>query len=152
MNSDIFQKALAFVLKWEGGYVNNPNDKGGATNRGITQYTYNSWLVSQGKLRKDVKFISALEVKEIYYKNYWLKTGCDKMSKTFAVICFDTAVNMGISRVKEFLKTANWSDTEKFLNAREAKYREFATYGNQKIFLQGWLNRLNALRKFVKEI
>lgn len=152
MNSDIFQKALSFVLKWEGGYVNNPNDKGGATNMGITQYTYNSLLVSQGKTRKDVKFISFAEVKEIYYKNYWLKTGCDKMTKVFAVICFDTAVNMGISRVREFLKIANWTDTEKFLNAREAKYREFATYGNQKIFLQGWLNRLNALRKFVKEI
>lgn len=152
MNSDIFQKALSFVLKWEGGYVNNPNDKGGATNMGITQYTYNSRLVSQGKTRKDVKFISFAEVKEIYYKNYWLQTGCDKMTKVFAVICFDTAVNMGISRVREFLKIANWTDTEKFLNAREAKYREFATYGNQKIFLQGWLNRLNALRKFVKEI
>lgn len=148
----LFQKALSFVLRWEGGYVNNPNDKGGATNKGITQYTYNTWLVAQGKARKDVKFISDSEVREIYRKNYWIKTGCNKMSKPFAVICFDTAVNMGISRVKEFLLIANWCDTEKFLNAREAKYREFASYGNQKIFLQGWLNRLNALRKFVKEI
>ena len=151
-SEQIFQKALSFVLRWEGGYVNNPNDKGGATNKGITQYTYNAWLVTQGKPRKDVKFISDTEVREIYKKNYWIKTGCDKMSKNFAVICFDTAVNLGISRVKEFLRAAAWCDTEKFLNAREAKYREFATYGNQKIFLQGWLNRLNALRTFVKEI
>lgn len=152
MTTDLFKKALSFVLKWEGGYVNNPNDKGGATNKGITQGTYNNWLIAQGKSRKDVKFISQQEVEEIYYKNYWLKTGCDKMSKVFAVICFDTAVNMGVGRVKEFLQAARWTDPQKFLAAREQKYREFAKYGNQKIFLNGWLNRLNGLRNFIKKI
>jgi lysozyme family protein len=43
-NIKLFKKALKFVLKWEGGYGHNPNDKGGATNKGITQYTYNAWL------------------------------------------------------------------------------------------------------------
>lgn len=152
MTTDLFKKALSFVLKWEGGYVNNPNDKGGATNKGITQGTYNNWLISQGKSRKDVKFISQQEVEEIYYKNYWLKAGCDKMSKVFAVICFDTAGNMGVGRVKEFLQAARWTDPQKFLAAREQKYREFAKYGNQKIFLNGWLNRLNDLRNFIKKI
>lgn len=151
-DKELFKKALAFVLKWEGGYVNNPNDKGGATNKGITQYTYNSWLVSQGKPRKDVKFITQQEVEEIYYKNYWLKANCNNMSKIFAVICFDTAVNMGVGRVTEFLKIAQWKDVDKFLTAREYKYREFATYGTQKIFLKGWLNRLNDLRIFIKTI
>lgn len=152
MTTDLFKKALSFVLKWEGGYVNNLNDKGGATNKGITQGTYNNWLIAQGKSRKDVKFISQQEVEEIYYKNYWLKAGCDKMSKVFAVICFDTAVNMGVGRVKEFLQAARWTDPQKFLAAREQKYREFAKYGNQKIFLNGWLNRLNDLRNFIKKI
>lgn len=152
MTTDLFKKALSFVLKWEGGYVNNPNDKGGATNKGITQGMYNNWLIAQGKSRKDVKFISQQEVEEIYYKNYWLKAGCDKMSKVFAVICFDTAVNMGVGRVKEFLQAARWTDPQKFLAAREQKYREFAKYGNQKIFLNGWLNRLNDLRNFIKKI
>lgn len=152
MTTDLFKKALSFVLKWEGGYVNNPNDKGGATNKGITQGTYNNWLIAQGKSRKDVKFISQQEVEEIYYKNYWLKAGCDKMSKVFAVICFDTAVNMGVGRVKEFLQAAHWTDPQKFLATREQKYREFAKYGNQKIFLNGWLNRLNDLRNFIKKI
>ena len=151
MEKELFKKALAFVLRWEGGYVNNPNDKGGATNKGITQLTYNKWLISQGKDRKDVKFISQPEVEEIYYKNYWLKAGCHNMSPIFAVISFDTAVNMGVSRVKEFLRVAKWINPDAFLNAREEKYKEFATYGNQKIFLKGWLNRLNALREFIKD-
>ena len=37
-----FNRAISFTLKWEGGYVNHPADKGGATNRGITQSTLNA--------------------------------------------------------------------------------------------------------------
>lgn len=147
-----FQKALSFVLKWEGGYVNNPNDKGGATNKGITQNTYNFWLKNKGLKAKDVKNISNFEVEQIYYKNYWLAAGCDKMSPEFAILAFDTAVNMGLARVSQFMKTAQWKYPEKFIAAREAKYKEFAEYGNQKIFLQGWLNRLKDLEKFIADL
>ncbi len=150
--NNLFKKALKFVLKWEGGYVNNPNDKGGATNKGITQYTYNSWLKSHGLAFRDVRYITDSEVEQIYYKNYWLRAGCDKMSSKFALLAFDTAVNMGLARVNQFLKAAQWKYPEKFIAAREAKYREFASYGNQKIFLKGWLNRLNDLKKFIKTI
>lgn len=144
-----FEKALKFVLKWEGGYVNNPNDKGGATNKGITQSTYNTWLRSKGQNIKDVRNITDSEVKEIYYNNYWLKAGCDKMSEKFAILCFDTAVNMGVSRVGEFLKAAEYKYPDKFIIARIRKYNEFAKYGNQKIFLQGWLNRVLDLETFI---
>ena len=64
-----FKKALKFVLKWEGGYVNNPHDKGGATNKGITQNTYNTWLKSLSLAPRDVKNITQEEVEQIYYKN-----------------------------------------------------------------------------------
>ena len=67
------------------------------------------------------------------------------MSPKFALLAFDTAVNMGVSRVNQFMKAAQWKYPEKFIAARRAKYEEFAQYGNQKIFLQGWLNRLKAL-------
>ena len=146
---EIFEKALFFVLKWEGGYVNNPNDKGGATNKGITQATYNAWLRSKGKSTKDVRNISDSEVKEIYYNNYWLKAGCNKMTEKFAIICFDTAVNMGVSRVSEFLKYGKYKSTDKFLLARIRKYTEFAKVGNQKTFLLGWLNRVMDLEKYI---
>ena len=54
-NKELFKKALAFVLKWEGGFVNDPDDKGGATNKGITQTTYNSYLKSKKQKTKSVK-------------------------------------------------------------------------------------------------
>jgi lysozyme family protein len=145
----IFEKALKFVLKWEGGYVNNPNDKGGATNKGITQSTYNSWLRSKGQNLKDIRNITDSEVKEIYYNNYWLKAGCDKMSEKFAILSFDTAVNMGVTRVQEFLQYAKYTNPDKFIIARIRKDAEFSTYGNQKVFLQGWLNRVLDLETFI---
>jgi len=148
----IFQKALSFVLKAEGGYVNDPDDKGGATNKGITQNTYNGWLQSKGLSVKDVKNITTDEVAQIYYQNYWIKAGCTQMSKVFAVYAFDTAVNMGVGRVKEFMTYAQYKDPNKFLIARIAKYRQFSKNPSQAKFLKGWLNRVNALREFAKTV
>ena len=31
---------LPFILRWEGGFVNDPMDKGGATNKGVTIATW----------------------------------------------------------------------------------------------------------------
>lgn len=150
--TDLFKQALQFVLKWEGGYSNNPNDLGGATNKGITQNTYNAWLASKGLAARDVKNITDKEVEEIYYRNYWLKSGCDNMTPKFAVICFDTAVNMGVSRISEFLKAADYKSPEKFLLARIRKYNEFAKVSTQRAFLHGWLNRVFNLQEFINKI
>lgn len=43
MSADGFEPALAFVLRWEGGFVDNPADPGGRTNKGITQKVYDAW-------------------------------------------------------------------------------------------------------------
>lgn len=149
---ELYNKALQFILKQEGGFVDDPDDHGGATNKGITQGTYDSYRKSLRKSTQSVKNITATEVSEIYYKNYWLKAGCDKMSPIFAVIAFDTAVNMGIARVPEFMKIAEYKNPEKFLLARIQKYTEFAKKGNQKKFLLGWLNRVFNLIEFTKTI
>ena len=34
------RKLAPFILKWEGGFVNDPDDLGGATNMGVTIGTY----------------------------------------------------------------------------------------------------------------
>ena len=152
MSKELFEKALSFVLRWEGGYINHPNDLGGATNMGITQNAYNSWLAQQGHDKKDVSTLSLDEAKQIYYERYWKAAKCDTMSAKFAVLAFDTAVNMGVSRVKEFLAAANFLYPDKFIKAREDKYRQFAKVKGQGIFLQGWLNRLRALKDFIKHL
>lgn len=150
--SDMFKQALQFVLKWEGGYVNNPKDLGGATNKGITQNTYNTWRKSQGLDVVDIRSIADFEVEQIYYNNYWLKAGCNNMTDKFAVICFDTAVNMGVSRVSEFLQAAEYKYPAKFLLARIRKYNEFAKVASQRGFLHGWLNRVFDLQEFINKM
>lgn len=100
-----FDKMLQFVLKREGGYINDPNDLGGETNKGITYKTYNAYRKSKNLLARSVKYITDSEVKEIYYNNYYKAVGADKIKKTkLAAIMFDTVVNMGVSRAKTFLQ------------------------------------------------
>ncbi|MXD08468.1 glycosyl hydrolase 108 family protein, partial [Escherichia coli] len=56
---------LTQIQEWigmsEGGYVNHPSDPGGATDRGITQATYDSWNRRKGVSMKTVKGISKQE-------------------------------------------------------------------------------------------
>ena len=42
--ADNFEASLKMVLKHEGGFVDHPKDPGGATNKGITRQTYESFL------------------------------------------------------------------------------------------------------------
>ena len=41
--ADTFNICLAFALREEGGYIDNPADPGGATNMGVTLATYRDW-------------------------------------------------------------------------------------------------------------
>ena len=62
------------ILKWEGGFVNDPNDAGGATNKGVTLNTYKAYRKKK-KLPtptvEDLKKISQTEWREIFKTMYW---------------------------------------------------------------------------------
>lgn len=148
--SENFDKMLKFVLLREGGYSNNPNDKGGETNKGITYQTYNSYRKSRGLFPRSVKYITDEEVRDIYYNNYYKASGADKIQNPkLAAYVFDTAVNMGVSRAKEFLAKSG-NDLNTYEQLRRNKYNQFVEYdSSQRCFLQGWNNRINSLREFV---
>lgn len=148
--SENFDKMLKFVLLREGGYSNNPNDKGGETNKGITYQTYNSYRKSRGLSPRRVKYITDEEVRDIYYNNYYKASGADKIQNPkLAAYVFDTAVNMGVSRAKEFLAKSG-NDLNTYEQLRRNKYNQFVEYdSSQRCFLQGWNNRINSLREFV---
>lgn len=43
--SQAFRTALEFALRWEGGYINHPADKGGETNFGVTSAVYKHYRI-----------------------------------------------------------------------------------------------------------
>lgn len=65
-----FAPILRHTLHWEGGFVNHPNDRGGATNKGVTLRTYRSYFGNH-KTVDDLKNISNEEVYQIAYNGYW---------------------------------------------------------------------------------
>jgi lysozyme family protein len=148
VNLNHIKEGLQFVSKWEGGYVDHPNDPGGATNRGITQRTYNNWRRSKGLEERPVRELEKNEEVLIYYENYWAAAGCSELEYPFNIAVFDTAVNCGVGRATHWLRKA--SDVMAYLDLREAHYIEIAKKPEYKVFLKGWLNRLGDLRKLVE--
>ena len=145
--SNDFETILKFVLKSEGGYV--ANDCGQACNKGIQQSTYDSYRTRQGLAKKDVKYITDAEVRDIYYNDYYLASGANKIKdKTLALQVFDTAVNMGVSASKNILKKSN-NDADTFTDLRIDRYEEIASNNKSKQkYLNGWKNRVNNLENY----
>lgn len=109
-SSAIFQRALEFVLRWEGGWADNPNDPGGATMQGITLGTFTRWRHAQGMgtpSKDDLRNIKPDERDAIYYQWYWLASGAHELAWPLALAHFDTAVNGGVGRAAEMLGKSN---------------------------------------------
>ena len=153
MTQKTFELALGFLFPAEGGYSNHKADKGGATNLGVTQGTYSAWLKAKGKPQKDVREITRAEAVEIYRENYFVASGADKMSDPkMAIALFDTAVLHGVGGAKGFYNKCNGS-LETFLDIRERSYDKIcANDPTQKVFLQGWKNRIRNLRNYLAKI
>jgi lysozyme family protein len=105
---DRFSQCLAFVLRpdIEGGYVNDPLDKGGTTNKGITQRTYTAWLRGRKEPDAEVRNIRDDQVQSIYHEQYWLPMQGDRMQQPVDMVLFDAAVQHGVSRAIRILQEA----------------------------------------------
>jgi len=93
-----FDLALAHVLRWEGGYSNDPADPGGATNKGITQITYDEWRMERGLPARSVREMTDDEMRAIYAERYWYPVAADWDKRSHpgvALYLFDAAVQHG---------------------------------------------------------
>jgi lysozyme family protein len=98
-----FADALALVLLFEGGYVNDPDDPGGATNRGVTQARYNAYRTAHSLDIQPVQYIEESEVQE-FYRIDWLAMRCDQLPYDVALVHFDAAVNQGKGAAPQMLQ------------------------------------------------
>lgn len=157
-----FDEALNKTLQFEGGLVDNPADRGGRTNRGITQRTYDAFRVSIMKDKQPVDFIDDDEVASIYRDNYWVACNCDALPADIACAVFDMAVNSGPWNAKLTLQKALGVKSDgvvgpttliaarqtpdallRFLKGRGAFIKEVISVSpSQVAFLSGWISRL----------
>lgn len=95
----LFDPAIAIVLKHEGGFTNNPLDKGGPTNFGITHTTLSEYLGVPATTEM-VEGMSEELAKEIYKKLFWDRLDLDTLaSQQLAVVLLDIAVVQGLSKL-----------------------------------------------------
>ena len=155
---DLFAPTLK---KWEGGFVNHPNDPGGATNMGVTLNTYRAWFGKE-KTVEDLKHISDAEWIRIMKKGYWDKCGADYIeNQSIAEIFADWVINAGPAVIKKVqsivgvnadgvvgpktLIAINHYPQKclhcKIKDARREFYKKKAEDKSKAVFLTGWLNR-----------
>lgn len=155
-----FQRALAFTLRYEGGYSNHAADRGGATMRGVTQNTFNTYLHANKKPFRDVRTITQAELEDIYKTRYWDVVTTGRVWPLNAVM-FDVAVNSGpgtaewmLDQVRNLVSAIDPARQKKLALAmcdeRERFYKTIVrNRPSQIVFLRGWLARATALRQFI---
>lgn len=102
--SKAFSDVLPLVLAHEGGYVNHPQDPGGATNRGVTQKVYDSYRANRGQPKQSVRNITRAEIHDIYKRQYWDMCNADDLPAGVDYAVFDYAVNSGSNRAVKDLQ------------------------------------------------
>jgi len=153
-----FERALAIVLRHEGGFVNHPNDPGGMTNNGITKKVYDAYM-EKVTTEQEMRDMPENHVAEIYRRQYWDRVNADSLASGLDLSVFDWAVNSGCGRavkalqkcvgVKQdgglgpiTLKSVNEHDAEELIEMmsveRETFYRKLKTFEH---FGKGWLRR-----------
>lgn len=148
-----FEDSIDFVLRNEGGLVDNPKDPGGLTNFGISQRRYPNL---------DIRNLTVDQAKEIYKRDYWLFDGI--AYQAVATKLFDAYVNMGHTAIKlaQAIVGATQdgfygANTEARINAMDPvkflgyyriwlvqHYQDIVLrHPDQAVFLKGWLRRAN---------
>ena len=91
------------ILRREGGFSDNPADRGGPTNFGITQKTL-SRVLGRAATRAEVKNLNPEMARDIYRRDYFLGPGIDGLPAEIQPFVFDCAVNHGPRRAIRFVQ------------------------------------------------
>ena len=157
-----FDSAFARVMQSEGGYVNDPADRGGETNLGVTIGAWGAYL-GRAIQPGEMKALTQEKVKPFYRAMYWDKVRGDDLPAGVDYAAFDFAVNAGVSRAAKLLQRAIGTvddgvigpgtlglvakaNHQKLLDDFTAQKQRFynglaASNPSQQKFLKGWMAR-----------
>lgn len=102
LNLDTVESIIEHVVVLEGGFVDDPEDSGGATRFGITEA-----VARAHGYKGDMRNLPKAFAIDVYRQAYWTPLRLDQVlvsSPAIALELFDTAVNSGVSRAGEFLQ------------------------------------------------
>ena len=92
------------ILRREGGYVNDPDDSGGATNHGVTIHTMRRLGIDvdgDGDVDvNDVRKLTRDRAAAIFREHYFVKPGIAALPEVLQASVFDMYVNAGGAAVK----------------------------------------------------
>ena len=159
-----FEACFAKVMQSEGGSVNDPLDKGGETNFGVTIGAWGAYL-GRAIQPGEMKALTQEKVKPFYKSMYWDKVRGDDLPAGVDYAVFDFAVNAGVGRAAKFLQRAVGAVDDgaigpgtlalvakitpgkllqNFAEQKEAFYNTLADKNpTQQKFLKGWLARVD---------
>ena len=166
-----YKKLIPFILKWEGGFTNDPADRGGATMKGITIGTFAAYRNTKGKPAPtvtDLKNISDQEWEDVFKSLFWDRWHADNIkTQSIANILVDwvwASGKYGITIPQRILGVTQdgvvGPKTIEALNARDAD-KLFAQLRQARInfvetivkrnplqgkFLNGWKKRIYSIR------
>ena len=98
------QEIAADIVRREGGFVDDPNDPGGATNHGVTIHTMRRLgldLTGDGTIDvADVRRLSQDQAVQIFIQHYFERPGIGRLPVPLQPSVFDMHVNAGNNAIK----------------------------------------------------
>lgn len=97
--------ALDRLIDREGGFVNDPHDRGGATKFGITRHTL-AWWRQRDVSVDDVADLTREEARAIYDRRYWRGPRIAELPEALGELLLDCATLHGVKRAVLWLQFA----------------------------------------------
>ena len=139
-SGDTWQRSRAFVARWEGNYTDNPEDHGNWTGgkKGVGELKGTKYGISAASYpHLDIRNLTMQQADDIYYRDYWLASGADKLPWPYALFAFDTAVLHGVGTSRAW--QAEVGNNAYAFAAKRLKV--YTRLDNWHYFGAGWTNR-----------
>lgn len=142
-----FEDAFKIVIGHEGGLSMDPQDRGNWT----------SGVIGKGQLKGtkygisaaaypdiDIKALTLNYAHWVYKRDYWDRIYADFLPPALAIAAFDTAVNSGVTKSREFLLQTH--EAINYLDLRQTYVDQLARNPQYAKYKKGWTNRIEKLR------